>query len=186
MLKKVLSISGKPGLFKLISQGKNMYIAESLVDNKKIPVYPRDKVVSLGDIAIYSQTEEVPLQEVLLLIKKKEEGKLIEVNTGIQNDELRDYFSKVLTDFDKDRVYPSDIRKIITWYNILTKADHDFETVEGENAEDSVDADAKAVEVGADLPKKTAKASKPSKDAESSSAKTSTPKAKAKVKKEGA
>lgn len=136
MLKKVLSISGKPGLFKLVSQGKNMYIAESLVDNKRIPVYARDKVVSLGDIAIYTVEEEVPLSLVLSNMKIKEDGKEIEMKSKNQPSELRSYFSEVLPEFDKDRVYPSDIKKILNWYNILLKAGlSDFDAKEEEEPE---------------------------------------------------
>ncbi|MCC8146222.1 MAG: DUF5606 domain-containing protein [Bacteroidales bacterium] len=121
MLKEILSVSGKPGLFKLISQGKNMFIAESLIDKKRIPVYMRDKVVSLGDISIYTEDEDIPLATVLENIKKKENGQPIEFNKSIKNDELKVYFESVLPDFDKDRVYPSDIKKIMGWYNLLVK-----------------------------------------------------------------
>ncbi len=74
MLKTILSISGKPGLYKLISQGKNMLIVESLVDKKRFPAYGNEKIISLGDIAMYTDTEEVPLKDVLLSMKKKENG----------------------------------------------------------------------------------------------------------------
>jgi hypothetical protein len=128
MLKEILSVSGKPGLYKLISQGKNMFIAESLIDQKRIPVYIRDKVVSLGDIAIYTKTEEVPLARVLSLIKTKEEGKEVEYSPSIQPDELRTYLETILPDFDKERVYPSDIKKMLSWYNLLVRSNiSDFE-----------------------------------------------------------
>ncbi len=119
MLKEILSISGKPGLFKLISQGKNMFLAESLSDSKRVPVYPRDKVVSLGDIAIYTEDEDIPLSVVLTNIKVKENEKTIQFNSNIQPAELRAYFETVLPEFDKERVYPSDIKKIMNWYNLL-------------------------------------------------------------------
>ena len=121
MLKEILSVSGKPGLFKLISQGKNMFIAESLIDKKRIPVYMRDKVVSLGDISIYTEDEDIPLSTVLDNIKKKENSQLIEFDKSIKPEELKKYFETVLPDFDKDRVYPSDIKKIMGWYNLLIK-----------------------------------------------------------------
>lgn len=121
MLKEILSISGKPGLFKLISQGKNMFIAESLLDKKRIPVYLRDKVVSLGDISIYTEDEDVPLATVLESIKNKENGQPVEWDKSIKNEELRAYFETILPDFDKDRVYLSDIKKMINWYNLLIK-----------------------------------------------------------------
>ena len=121
MLKEILSVSGKPGLFKLISQGKNMFIAESLIDRKRIPVYMRDKVVSLGDISIYTDDEEIPLSTVLNNIKEKENGQAIDFTSSIKPEELKAYFETVLPNFDKDRVYPSDIKKIMTWYNLLVK-----------------------------------------------------------------
>jgi len=120
MLKKILSISGKSGLYKLISQGKNMFIAESLIDKKRIPVYAKDKVVSLGDIAIYTKDEETPLVGILNKIKEKENGEKINFNPTIKPDELRNYFAEILPEFDRERVYPSDIKKIMGWYNILT------------------------------------------------------------------
>lgn len=119
MLKEILSISGKPGLFKLVSQGKNMLIVESLVDGKRIPAYSKDKVVSLGDIAIYTEDEEVKLNIVLDSIKAKENGGQCSVDPKSDNDTLRKYMAEVLPDYDKDRVYPSDIRKLLTWYNSL-------------------------------------------------------------------
>ena len=77
MLKTILSISGKPGLYKLISQGKNMLIVESLVDKKRFPAYGNEKIISLGDIAMYTDTEEVPLKDVLLSMKKKKSNRLL-------------------------------------------------------------------------------------------------------------
>ena len=122
MLKEILSVSGKPGLFKLISQGKNMFVAESLIDHKRIPVYMRDKVVSLGDISIYTETEEMPLRKILQQIKEKENGQAIDFNpASITPEELKSWFTTILPDFDKQRVYPSDIKKIMSWYNLLVK-----------------------------------------------------------------
>jgi len=129
MLKDYLSISGKSGLYKLISQGKNLIVAESLADGKRIPVYPRDKVISLGDITIYTNTEEVKLAKVLTNILSLENNNPVAYNPAIQPDELRTYFEKVLPDFDKDKVYPSDIKKILSWYNLLiSKGITEFET----------------------------------------------------------
>jgi len=123
MLKEIVSISGKPGLFKLISKGKNIFIAESLIDQKRIPVYSRDKVVSLGDITMYSNNEEgdVRLAQIFQAIKQKENGELISVSPSISIEELRAYFSQVFPDFDRDRVYPSDIKKVMNWYNLMVK-----------------------------------------------------------------
>lgn len=121
MLKEILSIGGKPGLFKLVSQGKNMLIVESLVDGKRTPAYSRDKVVSLGDVAIFTETDEVPLGEVLQKVSDKENGGVASIDPKSDNDTLRKYMGEVLPDYDKDRVYPSDIRKLISWYNLLVK-----------------------------------------------------------------
>lgn len=119
MLKEILSISGKPGLFRLVSQGKNMLIVESLIDGKRIPAYSKDKVVSLGDIAIFTETAEVKLGIVLTSIKTKENAAVSSIDPKADNDKLRNYMAEILPDYDKERVYPSDIRKLINWYNIL-------------------------------------------------------------------
>lgn len=119
MLKEILSVTGKSGLFKLVSQGKNMLIVESLIDGKRIPAYSKDKVVSLGDIAIFTETAEVPLGEVLEKLKEKENASISSVDPKSDNDTLRKYMSEILPEYDRERVYPSDIRKLITWYNLL-------------------------------------------------------------------
>ena len=119
MLKEILSITGKPGLYKLVSQGKNMLIVESLADGGRIPAFAKDKAVSLGDIAIFTETEEVSLGEVLEKIKVKENGAACSIEPKSDNDVLRKYLAEILPDFDRDRVYPSDIRKLLNWYNIL-------------------------------------------------------------------
>lgn len=131
MLKDILSISGKPGLFKLVSSGKNMLIVESLLDAKRIPAYSKDKVVSLGDIAIFTETAEVKLGIVLEAIKLKENGAACSIDSKASNDQLRKYMLEILPEYDKDRVYPSDIRKLILWYNILINSGiADFSEIE--------------------------------------------------------
>lgn len=122
MLKEILSVTGKPGLFKLVSQAKNMLIIESLIDGKRMPAYTKDKVVSLGDIAIFTETTEVPLSQVLETLKTKENGAICSIDPKSDNDKLRKYMGEVLPDYDRDRVYPSDIRKLLSWYNILINA----------------------------------------------------------------
>jgi len=122
MLKEILSVTGKPGLFKLVSQGKNMLIVESLIDGKRIPAYTKDKVVSLGDIAIFTDDAEVPLGQVLESVKAKENGGLCSIDPKADNEKLRAYMTEVLPEYDRDRVYPSDIRKMIAWYNLLISA----------------------------------------------------------------
>ncbi|HRZ98376.1 MAG TPA: DUF5606 domain-containing protein [Paludibacter sp.] len=119
MLKEILSITGKTGLYKLVSQGKNMLVVESLIDNKRIPAYSKDKVVSLGDIAMFTETTEVPLGQVLENLKVKENGLVCKVDPKYDNDTLRKFMTEILPDYDRDRVYPSDIRKLISWYNLL-------------------------------------------------------------------
>lgn len=128
MLNKILSISGKPGLYKLVSQGKNMLIVESVGDKKRIPVYVNDKVVSLGDIAMYTTNGEVPLREVMNKIYTKENGPInIDIKKST-NEELREYFAEILPDFDRERVYVTDIKKLIAWYNLLVNNGYtDFE-----------------------------------------------------------
>ena len=123
MLKTILSIAGKPGLYKLVSQGRNMLIVESLVDKKRIPAYGSEKIISLGDIAMYTDAEDVPLWQVLNAVKGKENGQeaTIDLKKASQ-DELRAYMGEVLSNFDRDRVHVSDIKKLISWYNLLVKA----------------------------------------------------------------
>ncbi|MDR1200107.1 MAG: DUF5606 domain-containing protein [Tannerellaceae bacterium] len=124
MLKTILSISGKAGLFKLVSQGKNMLIVESLAEKKRIPVYAKDKVISLGDIAIYTDDDEIPLHKVLTHVKNKENGQKAPIDLpSAKPDELRAYFAEILPNFDRGRVYPSDIKKLLSWYNLLIAND---------------------------------------------------------------
>lgn len=121
MLKNILSISGKPGLYKLISQGRNMLLVESLTPEKKrFPAYSTDRIVSLGDISMYTTEEDVELSKVLTNMVEKENGELASIDPKkATNDELREYFATILPNFDRDRVYVTDIKKLISWYNIL-------------------------------------------------------------------
>lgn len=134
-----MSISGKSGLYKLVSNSKNMIIVESLADNRKIPVYARDRVVSLGDISIYTNEDEVPLKDVMIAIKNKENSQKVSLETMTKPEQLHKYFEEVLPSYDKDRVYNHDIKKMISWYNLLIGANIDFEqeeeTVNSETAE---------------------------------------------------
>ena len=137
MLKEMLSISGKPGLYKLISKGKNMFIAESLTDQKRIPVYSRDKVVSLGDITMFTNDGDVRLARVFKSIMQKENGETISFSPSITPNELKTYFAEILPDFDRERVYPSDIKKVMSWYNLLVSSGFtDFEEEEEEEKEE--------------------------------------------------
>lgn len=136
MLKTILSISGKPGLYKLISQGKNMLIVESLADKKRCPAYGNEKIISLGDIAMYTDAEEVPLKDVFLAMKKKENGAAVTLDAKKASaKELQEYLAEVLPNFDRDRVYVSDIKKLISWYNLLVASGMtDFEDAVAEEA----------------------------------------------------
>lgn len=122
MNERILSISGKPGLYKLVSQGKNMLIVEELATGKRRPAYMRDKVMSLADIAMYTTEDDVPLYTIYNNISKLENGKAVDINALASDDDVREYFAKVLPDFDRDRVYTSDIRKALSWYNQLVAA----------------------------------------------------------------
>ena len=116
MLKRILSIAGKPGLYRLINQGKNMLIVESVSTGKRMPAYARDKVVSLGDISMYTNEGDVALSEVLESLKAKQESNPVDVK-AMDDAAVRELFGEVLPDFDRDRVYTTDIRKLFGWYN---------------------------------------------------------------------
>lgn len=119
-IEKILSISGKPGLFKLTQQTRSGFLAESLLDKKKISVSARHNVSLLSEIAIYTLTAEVPLREIFQKIATKENGKET-INHKVPKIELEEFFFEILPDYDEERVYPSDIKKIVQWYNLLVK-----------------------------------------------------------------
>ncbi|AEW21134.1 hypothetical protein BFO_0178 [Tannerella forsythia 92A2] len=153
MLKKILSVSGKPGLYQMVSQGKNMLIIESLTDKKRIPAYARDKVISLGDIAIYTNEKEVPLYEVLSSVKQKENGQKVSIELSKASpDELRAYLAELLPDFDRERVYPTDIKRLLTWYNLLLEAG----ITEYEPQEEKQEKKEETAETAVEEPKKAA------------------------------
>jgi len=123
MLKNILSITGKPGLYKLVNRGNNMLIVESLLDGKRMPTYARDKIVSLSDVSMFTNGDDIELWKVLESAYKKEAGKVAAIDAKkADNKALGAWFTEVLPDWDQDRVYPSDIRKLIQWYNILVNA----------------------------------------------------------------
>ena len=143
MLETILAISGKPGLFKLVSRGNRNLIVETLdAQKKRMPAFVADKVISLADIAMYTDEKEVPLREVLENIKKKESGKITSIDyRKASKAELYNFLGEVLPNFDRDRVYPTDVKKLIQWYNILIENGlDDFEETlketEGNNIED--------------------------------------------------
>lgn len=145
MIRRIVSIAGKPGLFKLVSQGKNMLIVESLQTGKRTPAYARDKVISLGDVAIYTDEEDMPLADVLEKISAFTGGQPIDVKSFADDAAIRVYFAEILPNFDKDRVYTTDIKKLFSWYNQLIAAGvtkfKDDEIAEDQAAEEAEKAD---------------------------------------------
>jgi len=121
-LKDLMAVSGHPGLFKFISQARNGIIVESLETGKRMNAFATMKVSALEDIAIYTEDKEIPLDEVLVSLHKYENGAEA-ISPKSQPDELRDYFSAILPEYDRERVYVSDIKKVLTWYNLLLKYD---------------------------------------------------------------
>lgn len=143
MLQTILSIAGKPGLYKLVSRGKMNLIVESLDEShKRQPAFGTDRVTSLADIAMFTESDDVPLGEVLAKLRDKEEGKVSSLNwRKASAKELQNYFAEVLPDFDRDRVHTSDIKKLLQWYEILVKAgitnfEEDMKPTEGDNIDD--------------------------------------------------
>lgn len=138
MLKKILSISGRPGLYKLVSYGKNMLLVEGLTDGHRFPVHSRERVMSLGDISMFTTTEDTPLSQVLENIGKKYDNKPLDAKAYTTPDELHEFFGGVLENWDADRVHNSDIKKVISWYNILIGAGiTDFSIEEEEKEEEA-------------------------------------------------
>ncbi len=127
-LEKLIAISGKPGLYQIISQSKSGVIVESLTDKKRIPVNNLNNISTLNDIAIYTYEEEVPLKQVFLNIHEKEEGKK-SIDAKSAKADLLEYFSAVLPEYDQERVYASNIKKVISWYNALVDAEFDFSSI---------------------------------------------------------
>ncbi len=118
MLKGILAVSGQSGLFKLVSEAKGSIIVESLLTGKRMPVFSTAKISALEDIAIFTDGDEVPLKDVFKRVADKEgEGKAIEPKTD--NDQLKAYFAEILPEYDRDRVYVSDMKKVVQWYNLL-------------------------------------------------------------------
>ncbi len=117
-LEKILAISGEQGLFRLISKGKTNVIVESLLNGKRMPVFSTSNISTLEDVAIYAENEDVPLRKVFLSIFEKYNGETVLAGKS-SNKELMDFLGSVLPEYDKDRVYPSDVKKMINWYNSL-------------------------------------------------------------------
>lgn len=139
MLEKILAISGKPGLYKLVSRGNNSLIVETLdAQKKRLPVFGTDKVISLADIAMYTDEEEVPLRRVFKNILEKEGGKKTSLDyKKASKEELSAFMAEALPNYDRDRVYPADMKKLAQWYNILMENEiTDFEEPKKEKTEE--------------------------------------------------
>ena len=138
MLETVLAIAGKPGLYRLVSRGNKNLIVESLdAAKKRTPLFGTAKVLSLGDIALYPEGGEVALKKVLQSVANKENAQIASIDIKkATKDELSAYFAEILPEYDRDRVYITDIKKLISWYNILIQAGiTEFDTTEGEETD---------------------------------------------------
>ena len=143
MQQTILAISGKPGLYKLVSRGNNNLIVEALdATHKRMPAFATDRITSLADVAMFTETDDIPLMDVLDNMKKLEDGKKASINEKkASGEELREYFTKVLPEWDRDRVQNSHIKKLISWYNILVEAGitdfkEEMSPTEGDNIDD--------------------------------------------------
>ena len=140
MFKDILAISGQPGLFKMVSKGNSSIIVESLITGKRMPAHSSNKIISLEDIAIFTLDAEVPLKEVMKKIAEKEDFK-VSIDHKSSGNVLKDYFKQILPDFDEERVYTSDIKKVIQWYNLLQQ--HNMLNFEEEQKESSEETESK-------------------------------------------
>jgi hypothetical protein len=152
-METILSIAGKPGLYKLVSRGKMNLIVEAIDDtHRRMPAFSTDRVTSLGDIAMYTDADDIALWEVLVKVGEKEGLKPTSLKyKKCSSKELRAYFSEVLPNFDQDRVHDSDIKKLLQWYDILVNNGYtDFKTIlaptEGDNIDDRMTGDEAAAE----------------------------------------
>ena len=143
MLKKILSISGRPGLYKLVSYGKNMLLVEGLADGHRFPVHSRERVMALGDISMFTTSEDLPLSKVLENAGKKFDNKVVDLKAYSTPEKLHEFMDAVLENWDSERVHNSDIKKLITWYNCLINAgitDFSIEEEEEEKPEENENA----------------------------------------------
>ncbi|MCF6341678.1 MAG: DUF5606 domain-containing protein [Bacteroidales bacterium] len=132
-LSKILSISGKPGLYKKVGESKNGLIVESFIDGKKIPAFPHERISSLKEISIYTESDDIALWKVLKKLQEVQEGKPIENPKKASADDLKALFEQIIPDYDKDSVYASDMKKVFSWYNQLLEKDMlDFSEQEAE------------------------------------------------------
>lgn len=118
MLKKIISITGKPGLYQILSQGRGTLIVEDVESKRRLPVHTRDQVVSLGDISMYTESGDTPLGEILDKVYARFEGKPVDVK-AMDSAALHGTFGEIVEDYDRDRVRDNDIKKLFKWYNLL-------------------------------------------------------------------
>ena len=138
----ILSIAGKPGLYRLVSQGRGMLIVEALdASKKRIPAGARDRVTSLNDVSMYTNEDDKPLMEIFETIKQNENGAAVNIDLKKATaQDLADFMAKALPDYDRDRVYNGDIKKLIQWYNILVNNGYtEFVTEEEKAAEETAE-----------------------------------------------
>lgn len=159
-LSKIISISGKSGLYKVVAQGRQALIAESLVDKKRIPVHSSVRVVSLDEVSMYTKGEDVPLGTVLANLHALEKGKL-SVDPKGDPEALYEKLGEALPDYDRDRIYSSDVRKFFMWYELLASVGVLDEKEEKKEAKDKEEKEDKAGKATKAAPKaKTAAAKK--------------------------
>lgn len=159
-LSKILSISGKPGLHKMVGEAKNNIVVESLTDGKRSPAFPHERISSLQEISIYTETEDAALEDVLKSIYELHDGKAVPNPKKASSAELKELFEKALPDYDKDAVYVSDIKKVFGWYNTLLEKDlldfsEEEEVKEEAEANKEAKSEAKAEEGTAGIAEET-------------------------------
>jgi len=141
-LSKILSISGKPGLFKLVGESKSNIVVESMIDGKRGPAFSHERISTLKEISIYTETEDVPLEDVLKKIYEMHDGKAVFDPKKASSNQLKELFGKMIPDYDKEAVYVSDMKKVFGWYNFLLEKDI-LEFTEEEEAEETANEDTK-------------------------------------------
>lgn len=137
MLKKILAITGRPGLYEIVAQGKNMIVVQDITSGRRFPASARDKIVALGDISMYTDAGDTPLNEILDRVYSHFDGKQIDIKELQTRKALADTFGEIVPDFDRNRVYDSDIKKLFSWYNLLIDAGFTKFTSEDEATEDT-------------------------------------------------
>lgn len=146
MLKEILAITGKPGLYKILSHSGKSLIVEELLSGKRFPVSARERVVSLGDIAMYTESDDKPLGEILDTIYAKENGKALDIKGIVAGEGLKAKFEEYIPDFDKERVHDSDVKKLFTWYNLLVGKGYTKFTEETEEEDDKKEENKEATD----------------------------------------